>query len=100
MSDIYTRLFSIKRMFTEPADIYIAKQQDVLICYQVCSSELYMVKLGCFPELANFPDYCRIAKKHTFDKTIEIRCAGDLVLVDGDVCELCKFPAVISRNSN
>lgn len=97
---LFTREFSIKRIFTEPCDVYIVKEQDMITCYQVCTKELYMKKLFAAAEVTEFSDYCRIAKKHTFGKYIEISCAGDLVLVDGEVCNLCKLPTVISRNSN
>ena len=100
MSDVFTRSFSIKRVFTEPCDVYIVKEHDMITCYQVCTKELYMKKLFVANDLTGFSDYCRIAKKHTFDEYIEISCAGDLVLVDGEVCNLCELPAVISRNSN
>ena len=93
---IFTREFSVKRHFKEPIDLYLIKRNDNLMCCQVSDSELHMVQLMKTADLAAVPDYCRLANKHTFKPSIDVKLADDLALVDDDVCKLCEPPAVLS----
>ena len=95
MTDVFTREFSIKRHFTDPIDLYLVKKNDNLRCYQVTDDEMHMTHLMKTAELSAVPDYCRIANKHKFKKLIDVRLAGDLVLIDDDICNICKLPPVL-----
>lgn len=93
---LFTREFSIKRHFTDPIDLYLVKKNDNLMCWQVGAAELHMTHLMKTAELSAVPDYCRIANKHKFKKLIDVRLAGDLALIDNDVCNICEFPSVLT----
>ena len=95
MTDVFTREFSIKRHFTDPIDLYLVKKDDNLMCWQVTDDELHMTQLMKTAELSAVPDYCRIANKHKFKKLIDVRLAGDLALIDDDICNICKLPPVL-----
>lgn len=96
MTDVFTREFSIKRHFTDPIDLYLVKKNDNLMCWQVSAAELHMTHLMKSAELTDVPDYCRIASKHKFKKQIDVRLAGDLALIDNDVCNICEFPSALT----
>ena len=96
MTDVFTREFSIKRQFTDPIDLYLVKKNDNLMCWQVSAAEVHMTHLMKTDELSTVPDYCRIANKHKFKKSIDVRLAGDLALIDDDVCNICKLPSVLT----
>lgn len=93
---LFTREFSIKRHFTDPIDLYLVKKNDNLMCWQVSTAELHMTHLMKSADLADVPDYCRIANKHKFKKSIDVRLAGDLALIDDDVCNICELPSVLT----
>lgn len=94
--NLFTREFTIKRHFTDPIDLYLVKKNDNLRCYQVTDDEIHMTHLMKTAELSAVPDYCRIANKHKFKKSIDVRLAGDLALIDDDVCNICKLPPVLT----
>ena len=93
---LFTREFSIKRHFKDPIDLYLVKKNDNLMCWQVSAAEVHMTHLMKTAELSTVPDYCRIANKHKFAKSIDVRLAGDLALIDNDVCNICEFPSVLT----
>lgn len=93
---LFTREFSIKRYFKDPIDLYLVKKHDNLMCWQVSAAELHMTHLMKSAELADVPDYCRMANKHEFKKLIDVRLAGDLALIDDDVCNICELPPVLT----
>lgn len=93
---LFTREFSIKRYFKDPIDLYLVKKNDNLMCWQVSAAELHMTHLMKSAELTDVPDYCRMANKHKFNKSIDVRLAGDLALIDNDVCNICEFPSVLT----
>lgn len=93
---LFTREFSIKRHFTDPIDLYLVKKNDNLMCWQVTDDEVHMTQLMKTAELNAVPDYCRIASKHKFKKLIDVRLAGDLALIDDDVCNICEFPLALT----
>lgn len=94
--NLFTREFSIKRHFKDPIDLYLVKKNDNLMCWQVSTAEVHMTHLMKTAELSAVPDYCRIANKHKFAKSIDVRLAGDLALIDNDVCNICEFPSVLT----
>jgi hypothetical protein len=66
------------------------------MCYQVTDDEMHMTQLMKTAELSAVSDYCRIANKHKFKKSIDVRLAGDLALIDDDVCNICEFPSALT----
>lgn len=96
MSQIFRKTFKAPKAFIDPADIYIIKKRDTLTCCQVNERDIQVQELFNSKLLCDYRDYIRIAKKKQFQDNITIECAADLVLVDGDVCDICELPRVIN----
>jgi hypothetical protein len=100
MSNLFRKTFKASKAFLDPADIYIIKKHDTLTCCQVNERDIQVKELFSSKLLCDYRDYTRIAKKKQFNEDITIECAADLVLVDGDVCDICELPRVIDFSSN
>lgn len=100
MSQLFRKTFKAPKAFIDPADIYIIKKYDKLTCCQVNERDIQVKELISSKLLCDYRDYTRIAKKKQFDDNITIECAADLVLVDGDVCDICELPRVIDFAEN
>ena len=100
MSQLFRKTFKAPKAFIDPADIYIIKKYDKLTCCQVNERDIQVKELISSKLLCDYRDYTRIAKKKQFDNDITIECAADLVLVDGDVCDICELPRVINYDDS
>lgn len=97
---VFRKKFKVDRSFSGPVDLYVIKDREYIVCYQVSDKDLKIQGLFHDISILDVPDYVRLSKKHNFSDTIEIDCVDDLVLVDDEICEICKFPELLSLTSN